>query len=188
ELIVNGLKKMGLDPVQIKYVLITEGEFLFYAGSRLLQNRYKAHVLMSGPAWDAVAKSDIPAQFKPRKDMTVTDGQKLTLGDVTLTLYVLQDHTTGSIATVISPLKDGNQRHVGATPGGRGAAGDGVVEGVQYYKNEIDSLRLWSESAKRFKRIAENAGADVFIASHDSWDKTLDKINALKFRQPSDPH
>lgn len=188
ELIVNGSKKMGLDPAQIKYVIVTEGEFLFYGGSKLLQDRYKARVLMSEAGWDAVAKSNIPAQFKPRKDMVVKDGQKLTLGDVTVTLYVLQGHTTGSIATVISPLKDGNQRHVGSSPGGRAPAGDEAVEGVQYYRNEIDSIRTWAAATKRFKGIAESAGADVFIAAHDSWDKTLDKLNAVKFRKPGGPH
>ena len=32
-----------------------------------------------------IARNNAPAQFKPRKDMVITDGQKLTLGDVTAT-------------------------------------------------------------------------------------------------------
>jgi metallo-beta-lactamase class B len=188
ELIVNGLKKMGLDPAQIKYVIVTEGEFLFYGGAKLLQDRYKARVLLSEADWDVIARSNVPVQFKPRKDMVITDGQKLTLGDVTVTLYVTPGHTPGTVSLLISPLKDGNQRHVGSIFGGRAPAGDDVVEGVQYYRNEIDSIKTWSASAKRYKGIAESAGADVFLAVHDNWDKTLDKVNAVKFRKPGGPH
>lgn len=188
ELVVNGLKKMGLDPGQIKYVIVTEGEFLFYGGAKLLQDRYKARVLLSEADWDVMARSNVAAGLKPRKDMVITDGQKLTLADVTVTLYVTPGHTPGTVSLLISPLKDGSQRHVGSVFGGRAPAGDDVVEGVQYYRNEIDSLKAWSASAKRYKGIAERAGADVFLAVHDSWDKTLDKLNALKFRKPGGPH
>ncbi len=40
ELVVNGLEKLGLDPGQIKYVIVNEGEPQFYGGSKLLQDRY----------------------------------------------------------------------------------------------------------------------------------------------------
>jgi metallo-beta-lactamase class B len=188
ELIVNGLKKMGLDPGQIKYVIVNEGEPEAYGGAKLLQDRYKARVLLSEADWDVMARADVPAEIKPRKDMVVTDGQKLTLGDVTVTLYLSPGHTPGTVSMLISPLKDGNQRHVGSVFGGRGAEGVRPVNGVQYYRTDIEAMRLWSASAKRFKGIAESAGADVFLSLHHSWDKTLDKLYALKFRQPGDPH
>ena len=188
ELVVNGLTKMGLDPGQIKYIIVNEGEPQFYGGSKLLQDRYQARVLLSEADWDVIARSNVPAERKPRKDMVVTDGQTLTLGDVTVTLYVTPGHTPGSVSMLISPLKDGNQRHVGSVFGGRGAGGDQLQNGVQYYRTEIESMRLWSVSAKRYKGIAESAGADVFLSLHDSWDKTLDKLHALKFRQPGGPH
>src|SRR5262245_2503880 len=47
ELIVNGLKKMGLDPAQVKYVILTEGQPDVYGGAKLPQDRYKARVLSS---------------------------------------------------------------------------------------------------------------------------------------------
>jgi len=36
-----------------------------------------------------------------RRDMVATDGQKLTLGDTTLTLYLTPGHTAGTISTLI---------------------------------------------------------------------------------------
>ncbi len=120
--------------------------------------------------------------------MVITDGQELTLGDVTVTFYVTPGHTPGSVSLLVSPLKDGNQRHVGSVVGGRGAGGAQLQNGVQYYRTEIESMRLWSTSLKRFKSLAEGAGADAFLSLHHSWDKTLDKLHALNFRGPDDPH
>jgi metallo-beta-lactamase class B len=45
--------------------------------------------------------------------MVATDGQKLTLGDTTVTMYFTPGHTPGTISMLI-PLKDGNQRHHGS--------------------------------------------------------------------------
>ena len=188
ELVVNGLKKMGLDPGQIKYVLVTEGEPEFYGGAKLLQDRYSARVAMTEAAWDLVARNNGPAEFKPRKDMVVTDGQELMLGDVTVTFHLTPGHTPGDASMLISPLKDGDVRHVGSVFSGRGWGGPGFTNGVRYYETEVEAMRLWSASAKRYRDIAENAGADVFLAKHDSWDRTMDKLNALTFRKPGDPH
>jgi metallo-beta-lactamase class B len=188
ELVVGGLKKLGLDPAHVKYVIVTEGEPEFYGAAKLLQDRYRSHVLLSEAEWNVIAKNTTPAQYKPRKDMVVTDGQKLTLGDVTVTLYITTGHGPGTVSLIVSPIKDGNQQHVASMFGGRGFGGPELTHGVQYFPTVIEGISKWGASAKRFRTIAENAGADVFLAKHDGWDKTLDKLNALKFRQPGGPH
>ena len=43
--------------------------------------------------------------------MDVTDGQKLTLGDTTLTLYITPGHTPATISTVI-PVTDHGKPHM----------------------------------------------------------------------------
>ncbi len=93
ELVVNGLKKMGLDPAQIKYVIVSVAKPQIFGGARLLQDRYKAHILLSEADWNVIEKGNFSPEIKPKKDMVVTDGQKLTLGDVTVTLYVTPGNT-----------------------------------------------------------------------------------------------
>ena len=176
----NGLKKMGLDPAQIKYVIVAHAHNDHYLGAKHLQDRYRARIIMSEADWDLMAKDSSPAELKPRKDMVATDGMKLTLGDTTLTLYVTPGHTPGTISTLI-PIKDGNQRHVGSIWGGNGF-------GQRHFSEASEAFRIYSTSAKRFKDIALKAGADVDLSSHTNHDKTLDKLNALKFRNPGDPH
>ena len=49
--------------------------------------------------------------------MVATDGQKLTLGDTTLTMYITPGHTLGTISTLI-PVKDHGTPHLVAEWGG----------------------------------------------------------------------
>src|SRR5215470_16341270 len=45
--LIPGMQKAGLDPKQIKYVIIGHGHFDHFGGSSYLQKNYNAHVLMS---------------------------------------------------------------------------------------------------------------------------------------------
>ena len=63
ELIVGGMRKLGLDPKNIKYVLISHAHGDHIGGAEMLQTRYGARVVMGAPDWDAVAK--IPQLAQP---------------------------------------------------------------------------------------------------------------------------
>lgn len=54
---VSGLKRPGLDPAQVKYVVISHAHGGHDEGARLFQERSGAHVVMGGPDWDALDKS-----------------------------------------------------------------------------------------------------------------------------------
>jgi metallo-beta-lactamase class B len=186
DLVIKGLKKFNLDPQQIKYVLVTTAKVQNFSGARYLQDHTKARVALSEADWNVIEKSNLPADMKPKKDMVVTDGQKVTLGDVTVTLYVTPGNSPGTLSMIISPLKDGNQKHVGSHFAGRGFVV--AQDGVQYFPNEADAMKVWTEQIKRFKDIAEKAGADVFLSPRVSIDRTVDKVNAVQFRKPGGPH
>lgn len=178
--IVNGFKKLGLDPAQIKYVIVSHGHTDHYLGAKYLQDTYRSRIIMSEADWNYVEKDNTPADKKPRRDMVATDGMKLTLGDTTLTMYITPGHTPGTISSLI-PIKDGNQRRLGSIWGGNSLSARG-------FSSLAEALKLYTASAKRFRDIVTKAGADVFLSSHTNHDKTLDKLNALRFRNPGDPH
>ena len=186
DLVVKGLKKFNLDPQQIKYVLVTTAKVQNFSGARYLQDHTKARIALSDADWTTIEKSNFPADMKPKRDMVVTDGQKVTLGDVTVTLYVTPGNSPGTLSMIISPLKDGNQKHVGSHFAGRGFVV--AQDGVQYFPTELDAMKIWTEQIKRFKDIAEKAGADVFLSPRVSIDRTVDKVNAVQFRKPGGPH
>jgi len=184
-LITDGLKKLKLDPAQIKYVILTHVHGDRFYGAPYLQKTYNARVIMSEADWNAMAKTNDPAELKPKKDMVATDGMKLTLGDTTLTLYITPGHTPGTVSVLV-PLKDGNERHVGAVWGGINP--DVGRNGVRYFANMEETFKTWSASAKRFQDIAAKANADVYLTLHPFYDKALDKLHALNFRKPGGPH
>lgn len=185
ELITDGLKKMGEDPTQIKYVVLSHNHGDRYFGAKYIQDTYKARVIMSEADWTAMYKSNEPVELRPRKDMVATDGMKLTLGDTTLTLYIVPGHTPGTITTMV-PLKDGNQTHLGVVWGGINPSL--TRYGVRYYPDLQTTFKTWSGSLARFMDIMHKAGADTYLTIHPFYDNAHEKIKAVKYRKPGDPH
>jgi metallo-beta-lactamase class B len=173
--VVGGLRKLGLDPANIKYVLVSHGHFDHVGGAKLLQDRFGAHVLLSAADWDLLDRDN--ARWKPRRDMIVTDGEKLTLGDTTLTMYLTPGHTNGTVSTLI-PLRDGGTPHVAALWGGT----------LFNFGPDAARFKAYADSARRFGEIAKAAGADVLLSNHTDYDGSKQKLPALAKRSPGAPH
>ena len=183
--VVGGLKKLGLDAGQIKYAIVSHGHFDHFGGAKYLQDHFGTRVILSASDWDLLDRS---TQMKPKRDMVATDGQTLTLGDTTLTLYLTPGHTLGTISTLI-PVKDGGRPHLVAEWGGTGF---NWIQNSSAYITPSRPDRFWfetySNSARRFRDIVANAGADALIANHTRLDGSKTKLPALAKRKPGDPH
>ena len=94
--ILGGLKKLGLDPAAIKYVIVSHGHGDHDEGAKMLQDKYGARVIMGAPDWDSIIKANNMPGGVPRRDMVATDGEKVTLGDETVTIILTPGHTLGS--------------------------------------------------------------------------------------------
>ena len=173
--VVEGLRKLGFDPANIKYVLVSHGHLDHVGGAKLLQERFGARVLLTAADWDLLERDNPP--WKPRRDMEITDGMKLTLGDTTLTMYHTPGHTNGTVSTLI-PLRDGANRHVGALWGGT----------LFNFGPDAARFRSYAESAAKFREIAAAAGADVLLSNHTDYDGTKQKLPALASRRSGAPH
>ncbi len=174
--VAEGLKKLGLDPTTIRYAIISHGHGDHHGGAKFLQEKYGARIIMGAPDWDLVERgaARTPA---PKRDIVATDGQKLTLGDTTLTLYLTPGHTPGTISTLV-PVKDGGRPHLAAAWGGT----------AFNFPKTADNFRIYFNSADRFRDIVTKAGADVIIANHTRFDGTPKKVAALAARKPGQPH
>jgi metallo-beta-lactamase class B len=179
--IVNGLTKLGLDPTKIKYVLVSHGHSDHVGGARLLQDRFGAHVIMSAADWDLIARNT-QSWPKPKRDMVATDGQRLTLGDTTFTMYLTPGHTPGTISTLI-PVKDQGRPHLAAEWGGTGFNFTITPDKPRLFWDET-----YAKSAEHFRDAVTKAGADVLIANHPNQDGAKAKLAALKTRKPGDPN
>jgi metallo-beta-lactamase class B len=174
--IAGGLKKLGLDPAAIKYAVVSHGHLDHFGGAKYLQDHFATKILMSAADWEFMAQSNSRGE-KPRRDMVITDGQKLTLGDTTLTFTLTPGHTPGTVSTLI-PVRDDGTPHLVAEWGGTGFN----------FQRTPERFRTYIESAERFRGIAAKAGADALISNHTNLDGSKMKIPALALRKPGDPH
>ncbi|MCH2670128.1 MAG: MBL fold metallo-hydrolase [Gammaproteobacteria bacterium] len=109
DVLVPGIEKIGLDPAQIKHIIIGHGHNDHVGGAAYLQETYGAQVHITEADWDLSFSSETADRPRPIKDRVVTDGQELTLGDTTLTLVLTPGHTDGTLA-VLAPVN-----HLGRT-------------------------------------------------------------------------
>ncbi|MBM3818543.1 MAG: MBL fold metallo-hydrolase [Acidimicrobiia bacterium] len=111
--IVPGLKAAGLDPAQIKYIVISHGhpgQSDHTGGALYLQKTYGAKVVMNPADSTLVLPAQRPDRPLATPDIAAADGQTLTLGDTTVTLVHLPGHTPGTMGMIV-PAKLGRATH-----------------------------------------------------------------------------
>lgn len=173
--IVAGLEKMGLNPEDIIYVIVTHAHGDHYGGAEYLRDTYGARLAMSDVDWKALedqrAGIGVPANPRwgagPERDITLADGEKLTFGDTELTILVTPGHTLGTIS-LIMPVKDNGVEHQAALWGGTGQPAAGTRSD------------LYEASLARFSEITEEAGVDVVLSNHPLVDGTIAKLEEYK--------
>ena len=171
--VVNGMKKLGLDPANIKYAVVSHAHPDHDGGARFLQEHYGTRVIMSPADWDVLDKRTNGT--KPKRDLEATDGQKLTLGDTTVTLYITPGHTPGTISSVFT-VKDNGTPHVAALWGGVGL------------NTDKELVQTYIRSAQRFSDIVKQSGADVILTNHTDWDRSKINLPLLARRAPGSPN
>lgn len=170
--VANGMKKLGLDPANIKYAVVSHAHPDHAGGARFLQEHYGTHVIMSAADYDMMDRGN---GTKPNRDMVATDGQKLTLGDTTVTLYITPGHTPGTISSVF-PVKDNGTSHLVALWGGVGLNAD------------KESVQTYIKSAERFRDIIRQTKADIIMSNHTDWDRSKINLPLLAKRAPGTPN
>lgn len=172
--IVQGLETLGLDPDDIRYVIVSHAHGEHYGGARRLQEDYGARVLLSAADWDFMAKNE-GDQPKPERDGVIEDGQVLQVGDTSFRFVLTPGHTPGTVSTVFN-VRDGGQNHVAALVGGAA-----MRENLAFYQE-------YAASARKFEDVVRSEGADVLLSNRDIFDDAHRKLIALNDRDEGDPN
>ena len=171
--IVDGLKKAGLDPADIKYIIVSHAHGDHDGSVKFLQDTYKPRIIMGPKDWELSARSADP----PRHDIDATDGQKVTLGDTTVTIYITPGHTGGTLSVLV-PVTDRGQPHLAMEWGGT-ALGGGTSK---------EMLESYISNARRLKDISDGLGADVIIVNHTEYNDALNRFEQTKARKAGEPN
>jgi metallo-beta-lactamase class B len=178
EAIVGGLKKLGLDPNNVKYVIISHAHGDHVGGAKMMQDRFHPRLVMGAPDWDAIEKSQNQyPKGKPKRDIVGADGQKIMLGDASVTLITTPGHTPGTLSMIFQ-VKDNGRPLTVAYSGGTAF---NFVNDVPHFDIYINSQRKMAEAAAR-------AGATILMSNHSEFDNAVTKIKLMAARKPGEPH
>ncbi len=177
-----GFAALGLDPADVKLVLLGHGHSDHYGGASHFQTQYGARVGTTEADWqtiaDAVASGRPGNTPAPTRDLVVREGEPIVVGDTTITPVEIPGHTPGALAFIF-PVYDGETRHVAGLFGGTVLASAFTPPaGLAQY---IDSIAHYLD-------VAAREGVDVEIQNHPIFDDTPARLAALAARAPGDPH
>ena len=177
--VIGGLRKLGIDPAEIKYLIISHAHGDHSGGAAFLQKQ-GARVIMSEADWDLYENSNAPE--KASRDIVATDGMEITLGDSTVKVFITPGHTHGTISTLL-PVHDNGEPHVAAIWGG-------TLFNFRDNPDDPRDLRLrdYAQSAVHFQAMTAINGADVILSNHTAYDGTTVKLPLLNQREIGDPH
>jgi len=182
ELIVGGMRKLGLDPKNIKYVLISHAHADHIGGAEMLQTRYGARVVMGAADWDLVAK--YPNRYKtmaPKRDIVATDGMKVTLGETTVTTWATPGHTPGTLSYTFTVFDRGRPVNVAYSGGTAFNFPNRTPDpGIRNFQTYIDSQ-------KHMAAEAAATGATVILSNHSEFDNAFNK-NRMIAGRGNGPH
>jgi metallo-beta-lactamase class B len=171
-----GIRQLGLDPANIKYIVVTHGHSDHWGGSKYFQDKYGTKVL--------VGKGDGPllkpsrGAIPPRVDGWITDGMKLQLGSTTMRLFLTPGHTPGSISAIFPVTDHGVPHEVGLF------GGFGLPPQLQPQLPANAGLLQFERSVERLRDLGEAAGVDTVISTHPFFADTIVKAKLVSGKRP----
>jgi metallo-beta-lactamase class B len=174
--LLDNIRKVGFDPKDIKYVVITHGHYDHVGGVARLQEMYGARVVMMEGDFNLFngIGGARPEARAPRRDIIVKDGDTVTLGNTTLRLAWHPGHTPGGLSAGFT-VYDGGKPYeayifAGAAPG----------QGLPAAEQFLDTINRLEQIQQRVQ---------VRVVSHPFMDPTFwDRVERLAARRPGDPH
>lgn len=178
--LVPQLQKAGLDPANVKYILLGHGHADHFGGAKYFQDHYHTKIATTAADWDLINQTPnrggTPAA-KPTKDVVLAEGQPFKLGDLTVTLVAIPGHTPGSLAFIFSVKDKGKTRMAGLFGGAILTTNIITTEGLKQY---TQSVAHYLEKAKQMK-------VEVELQNHPIFDGMPEKLERLKAAKAGDP-
>ena len=182
-MVIDSIHRMGFDPMNIKYIITTHAHYDHVEANAPLRGITGAKVVIGEKDAAELAEKFAPA------DITVKDGETLTLGDKTFRFVHTPGHTIGCMSIFFEDSIGGKPVSVG-TFGGAGAntltkKHPGYYEGcTDDYLRSVDRLltmhpdvfianHTWNNDTEgKGLRLLET-GVNDFVGENNDWEKFL---------------
>ncbi len=178
EYLLNNIRKVGLRPRDIKYVLILQGHRDHFMGAPALNDILNVQWGAAEEDWKLIEK-DL-GEYSPPRDIVIKEGDSLTLGDLTIDFEITPGHTPGTTSMRL-PVYDNGVRHNAYFHGGTALRSDDPA-----------TIREFIADSERIKAMAGKE-IDVQIVNH--YDITpygapdlFQRARLLENRKPGEPH
>jgi metallo-beta-lactamase class B len=176
---IDGLHALGLDPNDVRYLIITQAHGDHDQGAAMFQRRFGTRIVMGEADWETtLARADYPGGV-PTRDISVgSEGLQLTLGDTTIDIIATPGHTPGTLSFIFPVFEDGRTLTV-MYAGGTAFNFPPSAEAFAIYR---DSMVLSAERARA-------AGATILMSNHTEFDRAYDRVRIAQLRRlPGEPH
>ncbi|PCJ17536.1 MAG: hypothetical protein COA96_17630 [SAR86 cluster bacterium] len=174
DIMIDGIRELGMDPNDIRYVVVSHAHYDHIGGARRLQQEFGAVVLMTEEDWQMIEEPAVFQEYdKPIRHLTVTDSGTLNLGRTSLRFFKTPGHTTGVLSTRFT-VYDNGFPHTAFMFGGVGLNFSGV-ERMDMYINSV-------------KRLMTMGDVEVNIPNHPGSGEIFERYEILKDRQDGEPH
>ena len=172
----DGLKRMRLNPADVKYVLITHGHSDHDGGATYFQQKYGARVMLGAGDWALIENARRPMPGgTPKRDLVAEDGGKFTLGDTTVSITLTPGHTPGAYGLIFQAKDRGNPVTVAY------ASGTAMQQSAAFFPEFI-------ASQKKMAAVAAKAGATVLLSNHTAFDGGWTKARMAAWRPKGEPN
>jgi metallo-beta-lactamase class B len=178
-----GFTKLGLDPSQVKTILVAHGHADHFGGSAYFQQKFGSKVYVSATDWTLMetpprgrGPGAPPPAAPPKRDGELRDGESVTLGNVSVRAVAVPGHTPGSMGFII-PVIDRGEQHVAALFGG-----SWLTPGLL----NDEAMNTYIASVAHFRQAAMESGADAWLQNHPLMVPFQDWLTRLSSRGPKD--
>lgn len=168
----DGLRTLGVDPRQIKTVLIAHGHPDHFGGAAYLQNTVGPEIWAGAADWPVIAASGV------RRGRDTVDGGLVERGGVAIRTLAAPGHTPGALAFIF-PVHDKGRPHMAAIMGG-------LILGLERATPEM--LNQYIGSLQRLRAASQAAGVDVELENHPIFDNFAAKLAQLDQRKTGAPN
>lgn len=162
----NGLRSLGFDPMDVQKILVTHGHCDHYGNGDYYRRKYNCKVYMSktDEAFGHDTTGPSPAGWLTwNADEYLTDGGSVTLGDTTVHTFATPGHTPGCMSFIF-PVYDEGREHWASLWGGTG-----IPRASKWQQ-------IYLDSCARYTSVCDKFGVDVEIATHPFTDNSKERL------------